>query len=203
MLPAVWGAPRSGLSSTVHSPAPTRSISPRMAIIASQNSSISSRFLALGGLDHQCADHGEAHGRSMETVVGQTLCDVVDGDAGVLGQPTEVEDALVRDHAVLAGVENREVLVESTRDVVGRRDGGQAGAAQARSSHHPDVGPGDGPEWTHCRTALPRSFLYHRVRAPSGVRAKMASSVSAHRSGRRRVHRRRAECRRSCADSGG
>ncbi len=43
-LAAVCGAPRNGLSSTGHSPRPTRSISARIAIIASQNSSISSRF---------------------------------------------------------------------------------------------------------------------------------------------------------------
>ncbi len=40
----VCGAPRSGLSSTGHSPRPTRSISSRMAIMASQKASISSRF---------------------------------------------------------------------------------------------------------------------------------------------------------------
>ena len=38
---AVCGAPRSGLSVTGHSPAPTRSISPLIAIIAAQNRSIS------------------------------------------------------------------------------------------------------------------------------------------------------------------
>ena len=37
------GAWRSGESSGVHSPASTRAISPRMAIIASQNRSISAR----------------------------------------------------------------------------------------------------------------------------------------------------------------
>ncbi len=35
------GAPRSGLSSTGHSPAPTRSISRRIAIMAAQNASTS------------------------------------------------------------------------------------------------------------------------------------------------------------------
>ncbi len=37
------GAPRSGDSSALHSPAPTRSISFRIAIIASTNRSISAR----------------------------------------------------------------------------------------------------------------------------------------------------------------
>ena len=43
MHAAVWGAPRSGLSSTGHSPASTRAISPRMPIMASTKRSISAR----------------------------------------------------------------------------------------------------------------------------------------------------------------
>ena len=43
MQAAVCGAPRSGLSSTGHSPAATRSISPRIPIMASTNRSISAR----------------------------------------------------------------------------------------------------------------------------------------------------------------
>ena len=38
------GAPRSGLSSTAHSPEPTLSISARIAIIASQKASTSARL---------------------------------------------------------------------------------------------------------------------------------------------------------------
>ena len=47
------------------------------------------------------------------------------------------------DHAVLAGVEHRVVLVEAAGDVVGRRDRGQRRRAQSGGAHHPDVGPGD------------------------------------------------------------
>ena len=112
---AVCGAPRSGESSGVHSPASTRSISPRIAIIASQNRSSSREVLALGRLHHQRAGDREAHRRCVEAVVDQPLGDVVDADAAGLGQPAQVEDALVRDPVVVAAVEHREVLARAAR----------------------------------------------------------------------------------------
>ena len=90
-------------------PTPTRSISPRIAIIASQNRSSSARSSRLGRLDHQRAGHRERHRRRVEAVVDQPLGDVVDGDAGRLGDRPQVEDALVRDQAAAAGVEHRVV----------------------------------------------------------------------------------------------
>ena len=47
------------------------------------------------------------------------------------------------DHAVLAGVKHRVVLVEPAGDVVGRGDRRQRRQAQTGRAHHPDVGPAD------------------------------------------------------------
>lgn len=116
-------------------------------------------IFTLGGLDHQGARHREAHRRRVETVVGQPLCHIIDGDAGLLGDLAQIENALVGDHAVLAGVEHREVVVQPAGDVVGRRDRRQRRPAQAVGAHHPDVGPGDGQN--RGRTVFRRR---HRVR---------------------------------------
>ena len=126
------GAPRSGLSSTGHSPA-----ADLVDLGADRDHRLAERVdlgqaLALGRLHHQRAGHREAHRRRVEAVVGQPLGDVVDGDAGGLGDAAQVEDALVGDHAVLAGVEHRVVLVETAGDVVGRRDRGQRSPRAAR-----------------------------------------------------------------------
>ena len=77
--------------------------------------------LGLGRLDHQRAGDRERHRRRVEAVVDEPLGDVVDGDAGVLGEAAQVEDALVGDQPAVAAVEHREVLAEPGRDVVGRR----------------------------------------------------------------------------------
>ncbi len=44
------------------------------------------KVLALGGLDHQGAGDREGHRGRVEAVVDEPLGDVVDGDAGLLGQ---------------------------------------------------------------------------------------------------------------------
>ena len=103
--------------------------------------------LAFRRLNHQRAGHREAHSRSVKAEVGQPLCDVVDGDAGVLRDRAQIQDALVGHHPVLAGVEHRvDLIVEAAGDVVGERDRGQRRPAQARGAHHPDVGPRDGQD---------------------------------------------------------
>ena len=99
--------------------------------------------LTLGRLHHQGARHREAHRRCVKTVVRQPLRHVVDGDSGGLGDTAQIQDALVGDHAVLAGVEHRVVLVEPAGDVVRRGDRRQRGIPQPASAHHPDVGPRD------------------------------------------------------------
>ena len=78
---AVCGALRSGLSSSGHSPAATRSISPLIAIIAVDEAVELGEVLALGRLDHQRAGDRERHRRRVEAVVDEPLGDVVDGHA--------------------------------------------------------------------------------------------------------------------------
>src|SRR5690349_11462405 len=50
---------------------------------------------AFGGLDHEGAGDRERHRGRVQAVVGEPLGDVVDGDAGRLGDRAQVEDALV------------------------------------------------------------------------------------------------------------
>ena len=49
----------------------------------------------------------------------------------------------MRDQPARAGVEDRVVLVEAPRQVVGRQDRGRGGPGEAVRSHHRDVGVGD------------------------------------------------------------
>jgi hypothetical protein len=44
-----------------------------------------SQALAFGGLDHQGTGDGERHGWGVQTIVSEPLGDVLDGDAGRLG----------------------------------------------------------------------------------------------------------------------
>ena len=106
--------------------------------------------LGLGRLHHQGAGDGERHGRRVEPVVDEPLGDVVDGDAGAPGDVADVEDALVRDPAGRARVEDGVVVGQAGGDVVGvqDRDRGRIGELRAQ---HADVGPRDrqdpgGPE---------------------------------------------------------
>jgi hypothetical protein len=57
--------------------------------------------LTLGGLDHERAGDREGHRGRVEAVVDQPLGHVVDGDTAASGQLAQVEDALVRDDAVV------------------------------------------------------------------------------------------------------
>jgi hypothetical protein len=76
-------------------------ISSRMAIIAAMKRSSSAFGLRFGRLDHDRAGHREAHRRRVEAVVHQALGDVDLGDAGGGLDRADVEDALVRDAALL------------------------------------------------------------------------------------------------------
>ena len=119
-----------------HSPAATLSISPRMAIIASQNRSSSARSSLSVGSTISVPATGKRHRRRVEAVVDQPLGDVVDADAGLLGQRAQVEDALVRDPVVVSAVEHREVLAEPLGHVVGGEHGhgGRVRSAPRRPS---------------------------------------------------------------------
>ena len=105
---AVCGALRSGLSSAGHSPRATASASALMSDHRLDEAVELGEVLRLGRLDHERARDRERHGRRVEAVVDEALRDVVDGDTGRRGERTQVEDALVRDEAVVARVEHRD-----------------------------------------------------------------------------------------------
>ncbi len=140
---AVCGALRSGLSSTGHSPDPTRSISALIAIIAATNRSSSTRSSDSVGSTMSVPATGKRHRRRVEAVVDQPLGHVVHGDSGRRGDRAQIEDAFVGDEPVGAGVEHREVLVEPAGDVVRGQDRRSGGGGQPVTAHQPDVGPAD------------------------------------------------------------
>ena len=107
-------------------------------------------WLGFGRLDHERAGHRERHGGSMEPVVDEALGHVVDGDPGVPGDATQVEDALVGDEAVPAGVEDGVVVPQACRHIVGCQQGVGGGGAESLGTHHGDVHPRDGQD--ACRT---------------------------------------------------
>ncbi len=202
---AVCGAPRSTLSAAA--------TSPRADLVdlgADRDHRVAepvelAQVLALGRLDHQGAGHRERHRRRVEAVVDEPLGDVVDGDAGVLGEAAQVEDALVGDQAVGA----RSRAPGSARAAGPRRSWRSArpprwpGAGRRRPSaaRTPRRSAGCPPSRTaRPRPGRPRS----RARPPgrAGGWAGTARGARARRPGRRRGRRRRAGCRRSCAGSG-
>ena len=111
--------------------------------------------LALGRLDHQGARHRERHRRGVQAVVGQPLRDVVDGHAGRLRDPPQVEDALVGHAARRPGVEHRVVLRQPGGDVVGRGDRGQRGPAQPVAAPSAAGRPTGSAARPGCRTGPP------------------------------------------------
>ena len=84
-----------------------------------------------------------SHRRRVEAEVDQPLGDVVVGDAGRLGERPDVEDALVGDQPVGAGVEHREVVAQPGGHVVGGEDRVLGRREQAVGAHQPHVGPRD------------------------------------------------------------
>ena len=111
----VCGACRSGLSSTVHSPASTRAISPRMAIIASQNRS-SSRFDSdsVGSTISVPATGNDIVGawkpKSMRRLATSSAVTPV-----ALRDRPQVEDALVGDEPARSAVEHRDSARRAAR----------------------------------------------------------------------------------------
>ena len=108
------------------------------------------QVLRLGRLDHEGACHREAHGRGVEAVVDETFGDVVHRDSRLVGEWTQVQDALVGDEVVAAGVEDRHGVAQPMGDVVGVEHGLPGGLAQSLQPHETDVGPRDGQY--RCRT---------------------------------------------------
>ena len=192
---AVCGAPRSGLSSTGHSPAATRSISAADPDHGVDEAVDLGEVLALGGLHHQRARHRERHRRRVQAVVGQPLGDVVDRHAGRLRDPPQVEDALVG-HPARPPPRRApgSARASRVRDVVGRRDGRERGPAQPVDPHQPQVRPRDRQ---HARAAVRRRR--HGAPTTPAARAGTAPGARPPRPGPRPGRRRRAGCRTSCA----
>ena len=111
---AVCGALTSGLSSLGHSPFSMRAASPAIEIIAVAEPVKLMLRLGFGRLDHQRSRHRPRHGRRVETVVDQTLGDILDADAGAFLQDARVQDALMRDASVAALEQHREMRAESS-----------------------------------------------------------------------------------------
>ena len=96
----VCGAWRSGEASTFQRPFSISAASLRIAIMASQNRSISAFDFRFGRLNHECARDRKAHGRGMEAVIDKPLGDIFDCNAALLLQRTDIDDAFVRHSSV-------------------------------------------------------------------------------------------------------
>ena len=79
----------------------------------------------------------------MESVVHQSLGNVIDTDATSCGDRTHIKDALVRHRVVGCGVQDRVVIVQPVRDVIGTHHRRARGIAKPTIPHHPDVHPRD------------------------------------------------------------
>jgi len=95
---------------------------------------------AFGGLDHQCAGNGPAHGRGMIVIILKTLSDILDLDA-VFFEAAAVDDTFVGNEAARAFIENRIVRFESAGDVVSIKDRDFSGLGEAGGAHHANIHP--------------------------------------------------------------
>ena len=78
-------------------------------------------WFAFGRLDHHRPSHWPGNRRRVKSVIHQTFCDIFDFDSHILPLP-KIENALMRNEAMFAFEENREIRVESLCDVVGTQD---------------------------------------------------------------------------------
>ena len=99
--------------------------------------------LGLGGLKHEGVGDGPRHGGRVEAVVVETLGNVDGLNTVLLFKVADVEDKLVRAHAILVGVENLVVVLKALAHVVGVEDGRLCGLLEASAAHHLDVGVRD------------------------------------------------------------
>ncbi len=99
--------------------------------------------LRFGRFDHQRAGHRERHGRRVQPVVHQPLGHVLGGDPARVLQRAQIDDALVRDEAAAAGVQDRVVRGQAPGHVVGAQQRHGRGPCQSPGSHHRDVHPDD------------------------------------------------------------
>lgn len=101
--------------------------------------------LRLSGFDHEGVRNGPRHGGRVEAVILETLgnVDSLDTDRA---EGTDVDDELVGAHAVLVGEQDLVVLTEAVSHVVGVQESNLGGVLDTLTTHHLDVGPGDGED---------------------------------------------------------
>ena len=99
-----------------------------------------------GRLDHDRAGHRERDRWRVETIVHKTLGDIGFSNAGGRLDRADVENALMGDATVLAGVEHRVVLVQLLRDVIGVQDRHLRRFLDAGTTEHGKVHPGNGQD---------------------------------------------------------
>ena len=108
--------------------------------------------LRLGRLDHQRAVHRERQRRRVVAVVHETFGDVSFCHTCVL-ELTAVEDKLVSDMSVGAGIDDAVRVAQFGREVVGLEDRRRRGFTQPFFAHHVDVAVADE---CHVRVAVQR-----------------------------------------------
>ena len=99
--------------------------------------------LALSRLDHEGACDRERHRRRVEAEVDEAFGHVIHGDTRGLGEGAKVEDALVRDEAVIPRVQHGEVVAQPQSHIVGGENRRPCGLLEAIGAHHAHVGPAD------------------------------------------------------------
>ncbi len=199
---AVCGARRSGLFSRSIRPSSIARISSRIAIIASQKRSSSSRdSLSVGSIIIVPATGQDIVGAWNPKSISRFATSSTAMPAVSLKRP-QIEDELVRDEAATAREQDRVVRRETPRHVVRVQDRDLARAlTQARRAHQRDVDPGDGQD---ARAAVGRRA--HRADRPPAARrprpdgpAGTVRGAGRRRSGPCPARPRRAGCRTSCA----
>ena len=77
----------------------------------------------------------------MKAVIDEPLGDIFDTEAGALLEPSQVDDAFMRDETARPRIRNGEMHREAFGDIVRIENGHDARLAQALGSHHGDVYP--------------------------------------------------------------
>jgi hypothetical protein len=97
---------------------------------------------ALGRLDHHRPANRPRNGRRVKAVIHQTLCHIFDFNA-CASPLAQVDNAFVRDEAMLALEKNGKVRIEPFSDVISVENRHLARAFQPGGAHHANVHPRD------------------------------------------------------------
>ena len=73
----------------------------------------------------------------MEAVVHQSLGDVIDIDAGISLQWSQIEDAFMGNTARGTTEQHREVVIETVGQIIGRQQRHGTGLTESIRPHHP------------------------------------------------------------------